>query len=131
MELSGGKNLVLERPGSGVWVGRFARPDLRTQLDGAGIEDCELYRDLSASLLSRMADGDALVLNFGLVYRFPTAFYQLLLQVRGALHSRKCRLILCGFVPELLEGIQLFKGEKVFDIVHTEEQAVRKALTKG
>jgi anti-anti-sigma regulatory factor len=128
MELSSRQNLVVDRPAKGVIVARFIRPDLRVQLDGAGAEDCELYQDLTATLLSRTAAGDSVVLNFGIVYWFPTAFYQVLLQFRVALEQRKVRLFLCGFCPEILESIRLFKGDKVFKISRTEEQAVKKAL---
>ncbi len=127
MELSKGQHLLVDSPAKGVWVARFTRPDLRVELDGAGVEDCELYQDLAATILNRVASGDSVVLNFGMVYWFPTAFYQVLLQFREALQSRKCRLFLCGFSPEIQESIRLFKGDKVFKITHTEEQAVKKA----
>ena len=127
MELSNGRNLLVEGPSAGIWVVRFTRPDLRVQLDGAGIEDCELYQDLSTAVLNRIAPGDAVILNFGMVYWFPTAFYQVLLQFRAAVQHRKGRLLMCSFAPELMESIRLFKGDKVFEITHTEEQAVKKA----
>jgi anti-anti-sigma regulatory factor len=129
MELSNGRNLLVERPATGVWVVRFTRPDPRTQLDGSGIEDCDLYKDLHAAVLSGLAPGETVVMNFALVFWFPTAFYQVLLQAREGILNRKARLVLCGFIPEVQESIRLFKGDKVFEIAHTEEQAVRKATT--
>ena len=128
MELSNGRNLLVDSPSKGVWVIRFTRPDLRVQLDGAGIEDCELYQDLATAVLNRIAPGEAVVLNFGLIYWFPTAFYQVLLQFREAIQQRKGKLFLCSFSPEIQESIRLFKGDKVFKITHTEEQAVKKAV---
>jgi anti-anti-sigma regulatory factor len=127
MELSNGRTLLVERPSTGVWVVRFTRPDPRVQLDGAGIEDCDMYKDLDAAVLKGLAPGEAVVMNFALVYWFPTAFYQVLLQVREGILKRKARLILCGFIPEVQESIRLFKGDKVFEITHSEEQAVRRA----
>lgn len=128
MELSNGRNLLVDSPAKGVWVVRFTRPDLRTQLDGAGIEDCELYQDLATAVLNRLAPGEAIILNFGLVHWFPTAFYQVLLQLREAIQQRQGRMLLCGFAPELQESVRLFKGDRVFEITHTEEQAVKKAI---
>ena len=127
MELSNGRNLLVERPANNLWVVRFTRPDPRVQLDGDEIEDGELYKDLNAAVLSRLVPGDVVVLNFAMVYWFTTAFYQVLLQARNGILKRQARLILCGFIPEVQESIRLFKGDKVFEIVHTEEQAVRKA----
>jgi anti-anti-sigma regulatory factor len=129
MELTNGRNLLVERPAPGVWVGRFTRPDPREQLDGAGIEDCDLYQDLASAVLGGLAAGDALVLNFALVYWFPTSFYQVLLQVRAEVLKKGARLLLCGFTPEAQESVRLFKGDHVFEITHTEEQAVRKATS--
>ncbi len=126
MELSTGRNLVVERPTANVWAARFIRPDLRVQLDGAGIEDCDLYQDIHKTILHQIEPGHVLVLNFALVYYFPTAFYQVLLQLRSNILKKQARLVLCGFIPEVQESIRLFKGDKVFEITHTEEQAVRK-----
>lgn len=128
MELSKSQNLLVDNSTAGVRVVRLTRPDLRVQIDGAGIEDCELYQDLAETVLNQLADGESVVLNFGLVYWFPTAFYQVLLQFREAVNKRKGRLFLCGFSPEIQESIRLFKGDKVFKITHTEEQAVKKAM---
>jgi hypothetical protein len=127
MDLSNGRNMLVERPAAHIWVVRFTRPDPRAQLDGAGVEDCDLYKDLNTAVLSALAPGDAVVLNFGLVFWFPTTFFQVLLQVREIIVKRQARLLMCGFVPEVQESIRLFKGDKIFEIAHTEEQAVRKA----
>jgi anti-anti-sigma factor len=127
MELSSGRNLLVERPAPGVWVARFTRPDLRPQLDGIGVDDCALYQDLKATLLDRLAQGDRLVLNFGLVLYFSTAFYQVVAQLRHDLQAKQVRLLLCALVPEVREVMQVMRADKVFEIVHTEEQAVRKA----
>ena len=125
MELSNGRNFLLVQPAANIWVVRFTRPDSREQLDGAGVEDCDLYHDLRSEVLNRLAPGEALVLNFGLVHYFPTAFYQVLLQVREGVLKHKLRMILCGFAPEIQESIRLFKGDKIFEVVSSEEHAVR------
>jgi anti-anti-sigma regulatory factor len=127
MELSNGRNLLVEQPATGVWVARFTRPDPRVQLDGFTTEDCDLYKDIDAAVVSRLAAGETLVINFALVWWFPTAFYQVLLVLRAAILKRKARLILCGFIPEVQESLRLFQAEKVFEMTHSEEQAVRKA----
>lgn len=110
MELSNGRNLLVERPASDVWVVRLTRPDPREQLDGAGIEDCDMYKDLHAAVLSRLAPGDSVVLNFGLVYWFPTSFYKVLLRVREGMMKRKSRMLLCGFMPRGARKHSAFQG---------------------
>jgi anti-anti-sigma regulatory factor len=127
MELSPGRNLLIDRVGKGVCVVRFTRPDLRAQLDGVGAEDCELYRDFQAAVLDHVASNDMVLLNFGLVLYFPTAFYQVLLQLKHALQAKQARLALCGLGAEVQETMHVMAAEKVFAITHTEEHAIRQA----
>jgi anti-anti-sigma regulatory factor len=131
MEISNGRLVVVDRLAAGVRAARFTRPDNRAQLDAADIEDSPLFQDLLGAALEGLSPGDALVLNFGLVTRFPTAFYRLLLRVREAVQSRHARLFLCGMSAEILEGVHLFKGEKLFDLVANEDQALHQAQTGG
>ena len=127
MELSSRRHLLLEKPAAHVWLARFTRPDLRAQLDGAGVEDCELYKDLQEAILCHFKAGDWLVLNFGIVSYFPTSFYQLLLGVRHEIMERKGHLLLCSLEPETEEAMRVMRAEKVFEIMHTEDYAIRRA----
>jgi anti-anti-sigma factor len=131
MDLSSGQTLLVERPNEKVWVVRFTRPDLRPQLDGAGVEDCGLFKDFKATVLDRVPSGTRIVLNLGLVLYFPTSFYQVMLQIRQALKEKAAKLTLCALAPEVQETLQVMRADKVFNVVHTEEQAVRKASRKG
>lgn len=113
--------------GPGVQAARFLHPDLRRQLDGARVEDCALYKEMATEVLAGISNAETLILNFGLVERFPTAFYQLLLKVREELRAKNARLLLCGFSPEITEGLSVLQAERIFEITHTEEQAWYKA----
>jgi hypothetical protein len=126
MELSAGQHLLCETPAPGVRVGRFTRPDMRPALDEPNTEDCPLYHDLRACALDTMPRGDALVLNLGLVVVFPTVFYRFLLKVRETVAAAKGRLVLCGLTPYAQEGMALFRGERLFEIATTEEQALHR-----
>ena len=62
--------LIIDTPSKEVYVVRFARPDLRAQLcDDPDIIGCELFQELEAQVLGRLAAGDTLVLNLGLANR--------------------------------------------------------------
>jgi anti-anti-sigma regulatory factor len=120
------RNIVCDTPRPGVQVVRFVRPDLRLQLydEQSAIADCSLYRELDAAVLANLAAGEAIVLNFGLIDWFPTAFYRLLLKVREAVQDRNARLLVCCFTPNVRECFELMGGEKIFDIRDTEANAV-------
>jgi anti-anti-sigma regulatory factor len=122
------RNIVCDTPSPGVRVARFVRPDLRAQLDDQeAIADCSLYRELDAAALGGLGAGEAVVLNFGLIDRFPTAFYRLLLKVRESAQGRNTRLLLCCFTPNVRECFDLMGGGKLFDIRATEANAVAAA----
>jgi anti-anti-sigma regulatory factor len=124
MQLSAGQHLLHDTPAPGVHVGRFTRPDMRLALDDPNIEDCPLYLDLRACALDGLANGQTLILNFGLVTFFPTVFYRFLLKVRETVAAAHGRLVLCGLTPLVHDGVTLFRGERLFDITTTEEQAL-------
>ena len=125
MDIQSKRNLVCDMPSPGVRVVRFIRPDLRPHLyDQEAISDCSLYRELDAAALSQLAAGEAIVLNFGLIDWFPTAFYRLLLKVRESVQTRNARLLLCCFTPIVRECFDLMGGGKLFDIRATEANAV-------
>jgi anti-anti-sigma regulatory factor len=111
----------------GVQVVRFIRPDLRRQLDSRNIEDCALFKEVHTHVLAEYQAGHKVIFNFGLVERFPTAFYQLLVKAREVVHPKNGRVILCGFAPEIQEALDILQAPRLFEICHKEEQAVQRA----
>src|SRR5262249_28280325 len=125
------RNMVVERTGDGVWAVRFARPDLSDQLyEDADAEVNPLYQELWCRVLFQLRHGQSVILNFGLVERFSSAFYRCLLKVREVLASRGARLILCRLSPEHEEVFALFKGFDLFRVAQTELRAAHEALTR-
>src|SRR5437764_745418 len=121
MDIPSKGNIVCDKPKPGIRVVRFVRPDLRPQLDDQeAITDCSLYRELEGAALANLAAGEVIVLNFGLIDRFPTAFYRLLLKVRELVQTRNARLLLCCFTPNVRECFDLMGGGKIFEIRATE-----------
>jgi len=118
------ENLFVETLASGIKIVRFLRPDLRGSLDAETEQDCALFQELQAQVLNQLEQGQTVIFNFGLVERFPTAFYQLMVKARELALKRKAKLILCGFSPEILEGLEILQARRLFDIYHKEEQAV-------
>ena len=71
-----------------------------------------------------------MVVNFGLIDWFPTAFYRLVLKVRENVQGRNARLLLCCLTPNLRECFDLMGGAKIFEIRATEANAVAEAGKK-
>jgi hypothetical protein len=118
-------NIVCDTPSPGIRVLRFVRPDLREHLyDKEATRDCSLYRELEEAALSDLAEGQTVILNFGLIDPFPTRFYSLLLQVREVAAARKARLLLCCFSANVRECFDLMGGSKKFEIRTTEANAL-------
>jgi anti-anti-sigma regulatory factor len=128
MEMHRERHVVAEAPRPGIRVARFLCPDLRPQLDDAEpITDCTLYQELHAAALADLAAGETVVLNFGLIDPFPSAFYRLLLAVREAVQARNARLVLCCLTPNVQESFELMGGSKTFEVQASEARAVAKA----
>jgi len=128
MDVQSKPNIVCDTPNAGIRVVRFVRPDLRPQLyDKEGITDCPLFQELNAAALTDLRAGETVVINFGLIDWFPTAFYRLLLKVREAVQARNARLLLCCFTPNVQECFDLMGGQRVFEIKDTEAKAVSDA----
>jgi anti-anti-sigma regulatory factor len=125
-------NIICEAPAERVRVVRFLRPDLRPVLDHHGhaygdIADCPLYREVRAEAAA-LPEGGALVLNFGLVDLFTSAFMRFLLQTQIDLRAKGCRLLLCCLPPHVNESYALMAGPKTFEpALATEAEAVRVA----
>ena len=128
MNIQTKQNIVCDTPNAGIRVVRFVRPDLRPQLyDQEAITDCSLFRELDAAALADLPAGDTVVINFGLIDWFPTAFYRLLLKVREAVQACNARLLLCCFTPNVQECFELMGGGKLFEITATEAKSVFEA----
>ncbi|SRR6266542_3140111 len=125
------RNLFVECPREGVWVVRFVRADLRAQLDdAANAEACPLYQELFERALADLREGQTVILNFGLVEPFPTAFYRCLLKVREVVAARHARLLLCRLSPEHEEIFRLFKAFDLFRVTTTEGRALHEEARK-
>jgi anti-anti-sigma regulatory factor len=131
MALTTGKYLAHETLAPGIKAIRFFRPDLRPQLDPIIHDDNELYADIKSAALDAFADGDVLIFNFGLIERFPTAFFQLMMRVRQTVLAKHGRVFLCGFRPEILPGVELMQGRRLFEMTATEEQAYHQAKARS
>jgi anti-anti-sigma regulatory factor len=125
MDIQSERNLVCDTPRPGIRVVRFVRPDLRPQLcDQEAIADCSLFRELDAAALADLTVGKTVILNFGLVDWFPTAFYRLLLKAREVVQAHNARLLLCCLTPNVRECFDLMGGGKLFEIRATDASAV-------
>jgi anti-anti-sigma regulatory factor len=91
------------------------------------IADCSLYQELHSAALADLTEGETLVLNFGLVDWFPTAFYRLLLRVREAAEAHRVQLLLCCLTPNVREGFDVMGGSRVFEVRASEARAVSEA----
>src|SRR5262249_5694189 len=126
------RNMVAERTHDGVWVVRFARPELSDQLyEDADAEVSPLYQELWCRVLFQIREDQCVILNLGLVEHFSSAFYRCLLKVREVLASRGARLILCRLSPEHEEVFELFKGFDLFRVAPTELRAIHESGTRG
>src|SRR6266481_3527228 len=94
-----GKNgkLLVENRGPGVRVLRFIHPDLRDQIyDRGDIEQCRLFKDIKSSALSYISEGEALIMNLGLIEHFPSMLYGILLKARETIRNHGGCVILCS-----------------------------------
>jgi hypothetical protein len=130
MAIATGKYVAYESLGTGVMAVRFLRPDLRPQLDPIIHDDNELFADIKAAAFDNLGNGETLIFNFGLIERFPTAFFQLMMRVRQIVLAKNGRIFLCGFRPEILPGVELMQGRKLFEMTGTEEQAFHQAKSR-
>jgi anti-anti-sigma regulatory factor len=128
MFLSEHGKIVVENRGPGIRIVRFTHPDVRDQIyDAADIERSQLFLDMQTSALRYATERDALIINLGLVERFSSEFYSMLLRVRETLASSKGCVILCGANEEMQSILELFKAEHLFGIAKTEAQALEMA----
>jgi anti-anti-sigma regulatory factor len=125
-------NLIIDHPTRAITVARFARPDVREALYHHGHEhddigDSILYRELHDGALAGLPSGGVLILNFGLVDAFSSAFYRLLLKARTDLKAKDGRLLLCGLSKFAHEAFSLMGGPKTFEVFSSESDAITAA----
>src|SRR5262245_46169560 len=121
-------NLICETPADNIRVVRFLRPDVRPALyDHEAIEESSLYKELQAGAVAKFPHGGTLILNFGLVDWFPTAFYGLLLRTLQEVRPKAGRLVVCCLPPNVKEGFELMGGAKLFEVHATEGKAIAAA----
>jgi anti-anti-sigma regulatory factor len=121
-------NIVFEKAGERAAVARFARPDVRAALYHFGHEhddigESTLYRELYEGAIAGLPEGGALVLNFGPIDLFSSAFYRLLLRARQDLKAKNARLLVCGFTRLANEAFNLMGGPRTFEVFATEADA--------
>jgi len=117
--------LIVENRGPGIRVLRFIHPDLRDQIyDGGDLEHCRLFKDIRASALSYISEGEALIINLGLIEHFPSMLYGVLLKVREIVRNHEGCVIVCSANPRTREILDLFKAGRLFGITASEEQAL-------
>ncbi len=128
MNMQSKQDLVCDTSIQGVRVVRFVRPDLNSELyDQGNITDCSLFQELNAAALATLPAGDIVVINFGLIDGFVSAFYRLLLAVQEAVRARNGRLLLCCLTANVRECFDIMAGGKVFQVRATESNAVSEA----
>ncbi len=119
--------LVCDTPSPGVRVARFLRPDMRDHLyDSGSIADCSLYQELHNTVLADLKPGETVVLNFGLIDWFITAFYRLLLRVKEEVAAHHGHLLFCCLTPHVKEAFGLMGGDLTFAglVRDTEDRAL-------
>jgi anti-anti-sigma regulatory factor len=118
-------NILFESPVETILIARFLRPDLRDALyDHEAIAETSLYKELKAGALDRISTGGILILNFGLIDWFPTAFYRVLIQALQDVRAKGAGIALCCLTENLKEEFDLMAGRKLFDVYSTEARAI-------
>jgi anti-anti-sigma factor len=118
------KNLLCETPTPTIRVARFLRPDVREALyDHEAIADTSLYKELYSGAIDGLPRGGAVVLNFGLIDWFPTAFYRLLIQAVQDVRKLGGRVVICCLTEHVKEGFEVMGGPKLIEVHSTEAKA--------
>ena len=104
------------------------RPDVRPALyDNEAIAETTLYKELHDGALVDFPKGGTLILNFGLIDWFPTAFYSFLLQALQDTRAKGGRVVVCCLTPNVKEGFELMGGPKLLEAYSTEARAISQA----
>jgi hypothetical protein len=119
------QNIHFESPSETIRIARFLRPDVRDALyDHEAIQETALYKELHAGGISGLPHGSTLILNFGLIDWFPTAFYRVLLQVFQDTRALGSRVMLCCLTENVKEGFEVMGGPKLLEVHSTEARAI-------
>ena len=120
--------LSVTSPKEGVHVVSFTTSDVREKLyDTDDIIDSALFAEFKESVVANLKADETVVLNFGKIEPFPTAFYRWMLSVRQAVRAENAELRLCEFTPLVKECFELMGGSKIFNIHDTQVDALRAA----
>jgi anti-anti-sigma regulatory factor len=118
-------NILCENPAETIRVARFVRPDVREALDDHDeIGKTTLYKQLHAGAIAGLPHGGTVILNFGLIDLFPSAFYRLLLQTLQDMRALGGRIIVCCLTENAKEGFEMMGGAKLFEVHNTEARAI-------
>jgi anti-anti-sigma regulatory factor len=118
-------NILCETPTEMIRVARFLRPDVRDALyDHEAIAETTLYKELHSGAIDGLPRGGTVILNFGLIDWFPTAFYRLMIQAFQDVRSLGGRIVVCCLPENVKEGFEVMGGAKLFEIYSTEVRAI-------
>jgi len=121
-------NVICEALTEHICIARFLRPDVRPALyDQEAIPDTLMYKELNAGAIAGLPEGGILILNFGLIDWFPTAFYRVLIQILHDMRAKHGRVLVCCLPPIVKEGFDLMGGPKLFEVHSTEARAIASA----
>jgi hypothetical protein len=121
-------NTICEAPAEHIRVIRFLRPDMRPALyDREAVEETSLYKEIHVGGIAPLPKGGTLILNFGLIDWFPTAFYGLLLRMLQDVRAKEGHIAVCCLSSNVKEGFDLMGGGKLFEVHATEGKALAAA----
>lgn len=118
-------NIIFESPSELIRIARFLRPDLRDALyDQEAVTDTALYKELFNGAINGLPSGGTIVLNFGLIDWFPTAFYRLMIRANQDVRALGGRIVVCCLTDNVKEGFEMIGGRKLFEVHTTEARAL-------
>ncbi len=121
--------VIQEQVAPGIRTFRFVKPDLRRQLDPIIGDENVLYREIVGQL-EELGAGERVIFNFGIVERFPTSFFQLMMRVRQFVLGKQGQVYLCCFRPEIRPAVELMGGSRLFHLATSEDAAIHEAKAK-
>lgn len=124
-------HILCETVADSIRVARFLRPDVRDVLyDHENISETTLYQELRQGAIDTLIQGGTLILNFGLIDWFPTAFYRVMIQALQDARARGCRILVCCLPENVKEGFEMMGGARLFEVHSTEARAIASVAKK-